>query len=228
MNTGRIKNLVEEERPREKMLEQGIGSLTSSELIAILIRSGNSRKNAIDLAKEVMALADNRVSALTSLSYEKITSVNGIGKAKAISIIAAIELGKRIAAPDNEKRLGISSSETVYRLLSPLLKNLQHEEFWIIYLDRGNKVIKKERISSGGTYATVVDTKIIIKRTSEILASSVIIAHNHPSGTLRPGEQDKNVTRNISEALKYIDVRVLDHIIVAGDSYFSFADEGLL
>ena len=225
----RIKDLLYDERPREKFMNKGASALTNAELIAIIIRSGSSTCNAVEISRKILQLADNDIGKLSVISEEELENIGGIGKTKAISVLAAIELGKRAFELHGQKeRLRITSSEIAARLFSPLLRNIPHEEFWAAYLDRANRIIKKERLSSGGTFSTVVDIKILAKKAIDMLSSSVIIAHNHPSGNLIPGEQDRQTTENTKKALSMFDIRLMDHIIIAKNDYFSFADEGLI
>ena len=225
----RIKDLLYDERPREKFMNKGAAALTNAELIAIIIRSGSSTCTAVEISRKILQLADNDIGKLSMISEEELENIGGIGKTKAISVLAAIELGKRAFELHGQKeRLRITSSEIAARLFSPLLRNIPHEEFWAAYLDRANRIIKKERLSSGGTFSTVVDIKILAKKAIDMLSSSVIIAHNHPSGNLIPGEQDRQTTENTKKALSMFDIRLMDHIIIAKNDYFSFADEGLI
>lgn len=220
-----IRTLREEERPREKMALQGADSLTLTELLAIIIRTGDVGKSAIDLSRELIKASDNKLKALSTFSPEKMMGIKGIGKAKAFSIMAAFELGRRLSAETSESMPQIRTSKMAAQLISPFLKDLPYEECWVIYLNRANKVIGKEKISKGGISATIMDIKIIVKKAVEKLATSIIMVHNHPSGNPQPGEQDRKQTSALKEAAALFDISLLDHIIIAGNNYFSFSDE---
>ena len=223
-----IKEWSHQERPREKMVIRGPRSLDNSELLAILIRSGGLNDTAVDVARKLLSRANNSLSVLSSFNLEQLTEIENIGPTKALSIMAAFELASRMVGEVREEQPQITSSSIVAKILSPVFNNLSHEECWVFYLNRSNKLIYKECISTGGISATVIDVRIIIKRAVEKLASSLIISHNHPSGNPFPGEHDKKQTRTLKEAATIFDISLLDHIIIAGDKYFSFADEGIL
>jgi len=222
-----IKEWNEEERPREKMLLKGCNSLSSAELIAILIHSGSSDCTAVDTARDLLETSDNSLGNLSKMSCEQLTSIRGIGKAKAATLMAAVELGKRMAAERTGQPITINSSGSVARMMAPFLKDLDHEELWIIYLNKANKLIGKEMISRGGISSTIVDIRIIVKKCIEKMASSVILLHNHPSGSPRPGGMDYTQTKAVKEALSVVDIALADHIIIAGNKYFSFFDESI-
>lgn len=222
-----IKQWASEDRPREKLLSKGIETLSDAELIAILLSTGTKKQSAVDLGKLILASVDNNLHLLGKQSVKNLTKIDGIGEAKAITIIAALELGKRRKKADLE-RVKVNNSETVFEIFQPLLGDLAHEEFWALYLNRSNSVIDKERISTGGVAGTVIDNKIILKHAIEKLSSSIILIHNHPSGNTQPSENDKNITNKIKHAAQYMDINILDHIIIGDTKYFSFADEGLL
>lgn len=226
--TNCIKNWCLSERPREKLIERGVSALSNAELIAILIRAGNKDKNALELAREILSLGENSLSTLSEINAEHIQTIKGIGETKAVSIIAALELGKRVTSSSFEKGTLVNSSDIIYNIFGSSLKHLIHEEFWIIYLDRANKIIKKENLSRGGAYSTIVDIKIVVKRAINLMANSLVVVHNHPSGSIEPGEQDKVVTKRLKNGLKLFDISLLDHIIIGDEKYFSFADEGVL
>lgn len=226
--TNCIKNWQLDERPREKLIQKGADSLSNAELIAILIRAGNKEKNALELARDILKLCDNSLSSLREITPEHIQTIKGIGESKAVSIIAALELGKRAISISLEKGIQITSSDIIYDILGANLKHLIHEEFWVIYLDRANKIIKKEKLSRGGSHSTVVDIKIVVKRSINMMANSLIVVHNHPSGSIEPGEHDKVITKRLKEGLELFDMSLLDHIIIGDEKYFSFADEGIL
>ncbi|HAN00843.1 MAG TPA: hypothetical protein DCQ26_19795 [Marinilabiliales bacterium] len=222
-----IKQWAVEDRPREKFLTKGISSLSDAELIAILLSTGTKNLSAVDLAKNIMASADNNLHVLGKKSVTDLKKIMGIGEAKAITIIAALELGKRRKNADLERKK-ITNSHDIFEIFQPMLGDLPHEEFWVAYLDRANQVIDKERISLGGTSGTVIDVKIILKHAVEKLASNMALVHNHPSGNCQPSEQDRKITDKISKAAQWLDIAVLDHLIVGDTKYSSFADEGWL
>ncbi|PKP11810.1 MAG: hypothetical protein CVU09_02955 [Bacteroidetes bacterium HGW-Bacteroidetes-4] len=222
-----IKQWAVEDRPREKLLSKGIASLSDAELIAILLATGTKNLSAVDLAKNILANAENNLHLLGKQNVNDLKKVNGIGEAKAITIIAALELGKRRKLADlNRKK--ITCSNDAFELFQPLLGDLPHEEFWVAYLNRANALIDKERISTGGITGTVIDVKIILKHGIEKLASSLILVHNHPSGNIQPSQNDKTITEKIKTAALPLDIQVIDHLIIGDTSYLSFADEGLL
>jgi DNA repair protein RadC len=223
-----IKSWAEADRPREKLLAKGKSVLSEAELIAILIGSGNTEESAVELSKKILSSVENNLVELGKLTVNDLCKFKGIGEAKAISIIAALELGRRRNEHSTPERESISTSRQAFNLLHPILADLPHEEFWLIFLNRGNKVIKKQAVSKGGVSGTVVDAKMIFKPAVENLASSVILCHNHPSGNRTPSQEDIALTRKIKEAGRVLDINVHDHIIIANDTYYSFADEGFL
>ncbi len=223
-----IKNWAVEDRPRERFLAKGIQSLSDTELIALIIGSGTREISAVELARQILKSADNNLNQLGKFNVDDLLKLKGVGKAKAISVIAALELGRRRKLSEALQRPKITSSKDVYEILFPLISDLAHEEFWILLLNRSNKIINKYRISQGGTAGTVIDVKIILKRAVEKLASSIILCHNHPSGNLTPSKADINITNKLREAAELMDIKLLDHIIIADNSYFSFIDEGVL
>ncbi len=219
-----ISQWKENERPREKMLEAGPSSLTDSELLAVLLRSGNGNCSAVDLARLLLGEAGNSLKRLFALSAERLMSLSGMGMAKVSTILAVGEISRRLdSEPELEKPL-IRSSSAAAKVLSPILKSLPHEECWVLYLNRNGRLIGKERISSGGVSATVFDTRIVVKKALEKLASSIILAHNHPSGNPFPGEADRRNTEALRDAVSLFDITLVDHIIVAGNKYYSFSD----
>jgi len=224
----KITDWKKEERPREKMLNNGASTLSNSELIAILIRSGNKSETAIDLSRKILNQADNSLNNLSQLSVDELTLINGIGETKALSILAAFELTSRMEAEIPEVKPQILSSDNVVKLLRPLMKNLDHEECWILYLNRANRVVQRERISVGGMSSTIMDTKLIIRHALNKFACGMILAHNHPSGTPYPGTQDKKQTKILQDAAAFFDISILDHIIITRDKYYSFCDHNLL
>lgn len=223
-----IKNWAEEDRPREKLLLKGRSNLTEAELIGILIGSGTRAMSAVDLAKQILATANNNLNELAKYTVKDLMKFKGIGEAKAISIVSALELGRRRREEEPEKKKRVVSSKQIYELMEADLADLKHEEFWIILLKRNSELIKKVRISSGGVAGTVADTKIIFNHALSELASSVILVHNHPSGTLKPSEQDTNLTRRIVKAGRLLDISMVDHLIFADDGYYSFRDDGVM
>ncbi|WP_424495114.1 RadC family protein [Salinimicrobium sp. GXAS 041] len=223
-----IKNWAEDDRPREKLLQKGKMSLSDAELLAILIGSGSRNESAVELCKKVLASAGNSLSELGKLSVGQLTVHKGIGEAKAITIMAALELGRRRRAEEALEKKKISSSASVFELMQPIIGELPHEEFWIIYLNNSNKVIDQLQLSKGGITGTLVDVRLALKKALELGATSIILSHNHPSGNLNPSSADKQLTQKLKTAGESLDIKILDHIIVTEKSYFSFADEGLL
>jgi DNA repair protein RadC len=220
-----IKSWAEEDRPREKLLHKGKGSLSNAELLAIILGSGNRNETAVGLAQRILQSADNNLNELGKRNLSELQKFRGVGEAKAISIIAAMEIGRRRQLSDVKERPHVSSSKNAYEAIAPLIADLPHEEFWILHLNRANRILGRERISSGGTAGTVVDAKIIFRKALEGFASSIILCHNHPSGSLFPSQADLMLTTKLVKAGKLLDISVLDHIIVAGKDYYSFADE---
>lgn len=223
-----IKSWAEEDRPREKLLLKGKNALSDAELIAILIGSGNKTETAVELSKRILASVNNDLNQLAKLNLTDLMQFNGIGEAKAISIAAALELGRRRKESTEEKKIKISSSKNAYEAISDVLSDLPHEEFWVLYLNRKNEVIKRENISKGGVTGTVADGKIIFKNAINLLASAVVLCHNHPSGNLNPSQADIELTKKMKGIGVLMDTPVIDHIIVGNNNYFSFADENLL
>tara|TARA_R110000868_G_scaffold3388_10_gene21936 strand:+ start:9514 stop:10212 length:699 start_codon:yes stop_codon:yes gene_type:complete len=223
-----IKNWSQDDQPREKLLYKGKAVLSDAELVAILIGSGNKEESAVDLSKRILASVDNNLSELGKLSIKQLMVFKGIGEAKAISIAAALELGRRRRGEDALEKKKIASSSSVFELMQPIIGELQHEEFWIIYLNNSNKVIHKNQLSKGGITGTLVDVRLVLKQALEVGATGLILAHNHPSGTLKPSEADKQLTNKLKLASESLDIKVLDHLIVTEKAYFSFADENLL
>lgn len=223
-----ISSWAEEDRPREKLILKGRHALTDSELIAILIGSGNKKESAVDLSKRILETSGNDLSLLGKLEIHDLMQFNGIGEAKAISIIAALELGRRRKDTERKDLIKITSSKTAYSNFKSHFEDLNHEEFWILYLNRANKIISTEKLSMGSLTGTVVEIKSIFKKGIEKLASGIIIAHNHPSGNLQPSQQDIDLTKKIKETGKLMDITLLDHLIITDTHYFSFADEGIL
>lgn len=223
-----IKYWAEDDKPREKLMLKGKSVLSDAELIAILIGSGSRNESAVELSKRILISTDNNLNTLGKLSLKQLTAFKGIGEAKAITIIAALELGRRRRAEESLGLQKITSSKAVFEIMQPVVGELPHEEFWVLYLNNSNKVIYKTQISKGGITGTVVDIRIIYKTALEHNATSLVLCHNHPSGVLQASEADKQITRKLKEAGKQLDILVLDHVIVTERSYFSFADEGIL
>jgi len=223
-----IKSWAKDDRPREKLMQKGTNSLSDAELLAILIGSGTKEETAVDVAKRILNQVGNNLNELARLSLKQLIKIKGIGEARAISIIAALELGKRRKLADVNIKPQINSSRDAFHIIHPTLEDLTIEEFWAIFLNRSNRVIDKIKISQGGVAGTVMDIKIIMKNALELLASSIIICHNHPSGNISPSNSDKDITKKIKEASALLDMQLLDHLIVTNHSYYSFADEGEL
>jgi DNA repair protein RadC len=224
----KISELAEEDRPREKLLLRGRSALSDAELIAILIGSGTPTVSAVDLARIILREVNYDLASLARMSVKDLMKFKGIGEAKAISIVSALELGRRRKDQEPQLRPKINSSKDIYELMKPELYDEQVEHFYLILLTRTNQVIKKHLISQGGTTATVVDTKIVFKVALEHLAQSLILVHNHPSGNLSPSDQDRRLTERVVKIGRELDLPVLDHVIFADRGYFSFADEGIL
>jgi DNA repair protein RadC len=222
-----IKDWAEEDRPREKMLLKGTTSLSDAELIAILIGSGNKEETAVELARRILQSVKNDLNAFGKLSVKELmTNFKGIGEAKAVTICAAMELGRRRNESGPTIRTSIHSSRDAYLLFHPILRDLPHEELWMALLNRSGKVIEKTRISQGGTSETIADLRIILKAAVVHLASGIILCHNHPSGALVPSSADDAMTNKVASSAKLMDLRLLDHIIIAENAYYSYADEG--
>ena len=228
MYNSSIKHWSLSDRPREKFIEKGREALSNTELIAILIRSGTQDRSAMVVAKDVLAVANDNLSLLAKLQMKDLLEIKGIGDAKATCLMSALELGRRRRLSDAADRLKITSSKDVFELMKPLLEDLETEQFWVLYLNNDNRVLNKQKSSDGGITATVVDVRIILKRALELSATGLVLCHNHPSGSLVPSQSDKHITKKIKNAGSYMDIRVLDHLIVTDQSYFSFADEGRL
>jgi DNA repair protein RadC len=223
-----IKHWSEEDQPREKLINKGKSALSTAELVAILIRIGNKEYSAVELSKQILDTVNNNLSALSKLSVHDLMKFKGIGEAKAISIVAALELGRRRKETDTDERVKITSSKDAYHFMYEFMVDLPHEEFWVMYLNRANQVVRKERTTSGGITGTIVDGRLIFKTAVECLACGIILVHNHPSGNKEPSQADKQLTNKLREAGKLLDIPVLDHIIFTDSAYYSFADDGLL
>jgi DNA repair protein RadC len=224
----KITDWAEEDRPREKLLLKGKEALSDAELIAILLGSGTVSLSAVDLAKQILQAANNNLNDLAKLSLKDLQKFKGIGEAKAISIVSALELGRRRKASEPLKRPKITSSQDVYELMKPHLWDLPYEEFWILLLNQANIVLKKTKISVGGVAGTVADPKLILKAALEELASGIVLVHNHPSGNLQPSQADINLTHKIKEGAKWMDIKLIDHLIFTDQNCYSFLESGLL
>ncbi|MCC8174996.1 MAG: DNA repair protein RadC [Bacteroidales bacterium] len=223
----RIQDLSEDDRPREKALRLGIQSLTNAELLAIIFGGGVPGKSVIQLSQEILRDHDNRLSRIARLSIHELTSkYRGIGPAKAVSLAAALELGLRCQSDFASPLPQIYGSETVYDMMRPHMCRLNYEEFWVFHLNHANRLIARECISSGGTASTLVDVKLLMKKAVDKLATGIILAHNHPSGNLQPSGADRQLTTKISKACDILDIRLLDHVIIAANDYYSFRDHG--
>lgn len=223
-----IKNWSQDDQPREKLRDKGKAALSDSELVAILIGSGNRDESAVALCQRILASVDNNLSELGKLSIKQLIEFKGIGEAKAIGIVAAMELGRRRRGEEALEKMKITSSKSVFELMQPIIGELPHEEFWIVYLNNSNKVIQKNQLSKGGITGTLVDVRLALKTALEVGATGIILAHNHPSGTLKPSNSDKQLTAKLSTAAQSLDIKVLDHLIITEKAYFSFADENML
>ncbi|MFV8352441.1 RadC family protein [Flavobacterium sp. XS2P14] len=222
-----ITNWSEDDKPREKLMLKGKSVLSDAELIAILIGSGSRNESAVDLSKRILASVDNNLNALGKVSLSQLIQFKGVGEAKAISIIAALELGRRRRAEEVVELKKVTSSKIIFEIMQPIIGELPHEEFWIIYLNNSNKVISKAQLSKGGITGTLVDVRIVFKTALEMGATGLILCHNHPSGTLIPSDADKQITKKLKLAGDSLEIKVLDHLIVTETSYFSFVDEGI-
>ena len=223
-----IKSWSIDDRPREKLMKFGKRSLSNAELVAILIGSGNRTETAVDLSKRILASLNNDLSAFGKVSVPELMNFKGIGEAKAISIITALELGRRQLVSKDIVPASIAGSRDVFVLMKPLIGDLNHEEFWVVFLNNSNKIVYKTQLSKGGLTGTLVDTRLLFKQAIGLLATGIILCHNHPSGKVTPSESDKILTRKIVAGGTTLDIKVLDHVIITENMYFSFADEGLL
>ena len=223
-----LKTWAVEERPREKVMANGIQYLSDAELLAILVGSGTRNMTAVELARKILGKAGNNLHELGRQSLGDLLKIKGVGPAKAISVMAAMELGRRRAGMNQIEKISVKSSETVFNIFHPLLGDLDHEEFWLLMLNRANKVLGRFKVSQGGLSGTVIDTRIILKKALDNLASSIIVCHNHPSGNNQPSDADVKITEKLKKAAEMLEIKMLDHVIIADKSYFSFADEGLI
>lgn len=224
----RIKDLCEDERPREKMMHKGADALSNAELLAILLRTGTGKMNVIDVARELIRSGGDKLNGVAAMSADVLCSIKGIGISKAVTVAAAFELGRRCASEQiTDTSSAVSSPKTVFRMMLPILRGLDHEECWVLFLNRANYVIAKEKMSSGGLDSTVLDCHSIARKAIEKKACGLIVVHNHPSGSALPGNADINSTKQLQKVLKTCGISLLDHVIIAEDSYYSFADETL-
>ncbi len=223
-----IKKWAEDDKPREKLLNKGCQVLSDAELLAILIGSGSRNESAVDLCKRILQHNQNNLSVLSRQTIAQLITFKGIGEAKAITIVAALELGRRRRAEEARKVVAINSSNSVFEYMQPLIGDLSHEEFWVLLLNNSNKIIGKIQLSKGGLTATVVDVRLLFKQVIEQLATAIVLVHNHPSGQLVPSEADRHITEKIKRAGEVLDVKLLDHVIVTEHAYYSFADEGII
>lgn len=222
-----INQWAEDDRPREKLLLKGKSALSDSELLAILIGSGSRNESAVQLCQRILASTNNNLNQLGKLSVLQLTEFKGIGEAKAISIVAALELARRKRSEEAPDYTRVNSSKSVFEIMQPIIGELPHEEFWVLYLNNSNKVIHKLQLSKGGITGTIVDIRIIFKKALECNATSLILSHNHPSGKLKPSDADKEVTKKLKLAGQQMDITVLDHIIITETGFYSFNDEGI-
>ena len=221
-----ITQWAEDDRPREKLLLKGKAALSDAELLAILLGSGTVSLSAVDLAKQILSAANNNLHELAKLSLKDLMKFKGIGEAKAITIMSALELGRRRKESEPKKRDKITLSTDVYELMRPYLLDAHREEFWIVMLNRANEVLRTEKISEGGVSGTIADPKLIFKTALDHLASAIILVHNHPSGNLKPSQADLDLTKKLKQAGGFLEIAVLDHVIFTDHGYYSFVDEG--
>jgi DNA repair protein RadC len=223
-----IRNWLEDDRPREKLRAKGKSALTDAELLAIVIASGSRTETAVALSQRLLLSVGNSLSALSKMSPGQLMQFKGIGQVKALSIIAAMELGRRCRESGVRDLVKVTSSRSVFEIMQPVIGELQHEEFWILYLNNANKVVCKTQLSKGGLTGTVVDIRLAFRQAFEHGATGMILCHNHPSGTLTASDADRQITRKLRTAGESLDIKVLDHVIVTESGYMSFSDEGLL
>ena len=225
----KLKELCIDDRPREKMLEKGPSSLSNAELLAIMIRTGTGKMNVVDVARTLLHTAEGRLNAIADMPMEKLCSISGIGRSKAVTIAAAFELGRRSAAEKIvQDRVPVTSPKDVFRMMLPFMRGLDHEECWAVFLNRANYVLGKDRMSVGGLDSTTMDVKAVLRRALDRKASGVILVHNHPSGSALPGQADIRQTALLKKALQTCEIQLVDHVVIAEDSWYSFADEQLV
>jgi len=228
MESIKLKDWNPSDRPREKLLEKGIAALTDAELIAILLRSGTRSETVVEVAKRVLALCNNNLNELGKLERTQLQKIKGIGNTKAITLIAALELGRRRSVTESNPRTIIHSAKDVVAIMAPSLVDLPHEEMWLLLLNRANRVMETLKISQGGVNATIFDNRLILKPAIEKLASGIILVHNHPSGNVQPSADDKQITAKLKTAASFFDIALLDHIIITDGNYYSFAEKNEL
>lgn len=222
----KMKELCEDDRPREKMMRLGSASLSNAELLAILLRTGTGKMNVLEVAREILREAEGRLTEVAGMSVERLCHVDGIGPGKAVTVAAAFELGRRVAAEDGVAKMPqMDSPRRVYMTMQPQLRDLRHEECWVLFLNHANRLIGKEMVSKGGMDSTSVDKRVILRRALDRKASGIILVHNHPSGNPYPSVEDIRQTRELGKALASCDLHLVDHVIVSGHSYYSFSDE---
>ena len=225
----KLKELCADERPREKMLDKGASSLSNAELLAIMLRTGTGRNNVLEVAQTLLRRVNGRLDDLAAMSVEVLCETTGIGPSKAVTLAAAFELGRRWFSEEGvAKRSKVSSPKDVFRMMYPLLKGLEYEECWAVYLNNANQCLGKDRLSTGGVDSTVLDSKILIRRACEKKATGVILVHNHPSGSAMPSVADINRTKTIRSALKACEMSLVDHVVIGSRNYYSFSDETLV
>ena len=224
----KITDWAAEDRPREKLIINGTSGLSDAELLGILISSGTREKSAVDLGRELLSLVNNNLNSLGKLTIADLKKIRGIGPARAVTIAAALELGRRRKLSEVPDVIQIKCSKDVADIFQPLMSDLPHEEFWILFLNRSNKVISRMKLSQGGISGTVTDVRVVMKKAVESLASGIIVCHNHPSGNLNPSEADTRITQKIKEAGNLLDIQLLDHLIISENDYYSFADNGVI
>lgn len=221
-----IKNWAIEDRPREKLMEKGEEALTNAELLAILIGSGNSKQSAVDLMSDILKACDGKLSQLSLMTIDELTAFNGIGEAKAITIKAAAEIGRRRAMENSHSRTLVTNAADTYTIMHPVMQDLDHEEFWVLLLNNQSRLIKKVRLSMGGITQTAVDVRQILRAALMANATNMVVCHNHPSGSLRPSNDDRQLTDCIKQAANTMNIRLIDHVIITDGDYYSFADNG--
>ncbi len=217
-----------DERPREKFIEKGSSALSNAELLAILIGSGTKEYNAIELGRNILKASNNDLATLSNFTFDDFKNIKGIGPSKALSIMTSFELSKRMLLQQASSKIGVYTSKKAAQLIMPILQNLQHEECWVLFLDIANNLISRERISVGGISASILDIRLLLKKAVNKLCTNIILVHNHPSKTPRPGKNDLEITKRIKQAATLCEINLIDHIIIAGSKYFSFSDEGIL
>ena len=221
-----IKNWAIEDRPREKLMEKGEEALTNAELLAILIGSGNSKQSAVDLMSDILKACDGKLSQLSLMTIDELTAFNGIGEAKAITIKAAAEIGRRRAMENSQSRTQLTNAADTYAIMHPVMQDLDHEEFWVLLLNNQARLIKKVRLSMGGITQTAVDVRQILRAALMANATNMVVCHNHPSGSLKPSNDDRHLTDCIKQAANTMNIRLIDHVIITDGDYYSFADNG--